>query len=102
MTPFRQAAVDLEAYMASGRKNTDSGEPQHGEKNMHAYDQVPHDFWETSGRGETGWNEERWQRWNDDLVEDFSRWLARTAKTCAVLGCMAVAGVMAFWIWSTL
>jgi hypothetical protein len=38
--------------------------------------------------------DEEWKRWDDDLVEDFSRWLKRVAKVFIVAVCIASAAVV--------
>ena len=71
------------------------------ESTMHADHQVSKDLWESPGRSEIAWDEEGWQRWDDDLVEDFGRWLTGIAKTSVVLSCVVFSGLITLWIWST-
>jgi hypothetical protein len=38
--------------------------------------------------------DEEWKRWDDELVEDFSRWLNRAAKVFIIAVCVVSAAVV--------
>ncbi len=42
------------------------------------------------------------QRWDEDLVEDFGRWLILIAKTFAVLFLLGSALILVTWLWKGL
>jgi hypothetical protein len=44
---------------------------------------------------ETSSDADEWQRWDEQLVEDFGRWLSRLAKVFAIL-LLAVLAAIAF------
>jgi hypothetical protein len=46
------------------------------------------------GYRETGENVEQSQRWDEDLVEEFARWVSRLAKACAILLIAVVTGAL--------
>jgi hypothetical protein len=46
---------------------------------------VTGDIRKMPGHGKTGKDVEQWQRWDEELVEEFGRWISRLAKACAIL-----------------
>ena len=51
------------------------------------------------GCRETSCNTEEWERWDEDLVKDFGRWLGRLAKTLGLLFLGILAALVIRWIW---
>jgi hypothetical protein len=51
------------------------------------------------GHKETSHNADQWQRWDEDLVEEFGRWLSRLAKAFAILLLVVSAAVVIGWFW---
>jgi len=45
---------------------------------------------------------DKWQRWDEDLVEDFGRWLILIAKTFAVVFLLGSALILVTWLWKGL
>ena len=52
----------------------------------------------TMGRRETSGHAEEWQRWDEDLVKDFGRWLSRFAKTFGLLLLGVLAALIIGWL----
>jgi hypothetical protein len=53
------------------------------------------DLRENSEYNRTSYRDEEWKRWDDELVEDFSRWLNRAAKVLLItLGLVSAAVVI--------
>jgi hypothetical protein len=52
---------------------------------------------ETFERDEGNDGVEEWQRWDEELVNEFGRWLARLAKTLVVLLLAVFAGAAMGW-----
>ena len=50
------------------------------------------------GYRETSCNTEEWERWDEDLVTDFGRWLGRLAKTLGLLFLGVLAALVIGWI----
>ena len=51
------------------------------------------------GHQETSHNGDEWRRWDEDLVEEFGRWLSRLAKAFAILLLSVLAAVVIGWFW---
>ncbi len=45
---------------------------------------------------------DKWQRWDEDLVEDFGRWLVLIAKTFAVVFILGSALILITRLWKGL
>jgi len=43
------------------------------------------DFMRMPGHRKIGNDGEQWQRWDEELVEEFGCWVSRLAKACAIL-----------------
>ena len=52
----------------------------------------------TSGYGETTNEDNEWQRWDEELVEEFGRWLSRVAKVFAILFLTICGAVSIGWL----
>ena len=46
---------------------------------------------------ETSSDADEWQRWDEQLVEDFGRWLSRLAKALAILLLAVFAAIALGW-----
>jgi hypothetical protein len=46
------------------------------------------------GHTETHNDVDPWQRWDEELVEEFGRWISRLAKACAILLIVVSTGVL--------
>ena len=55
---------------------------------------IAEDITEKPGYRETGEEVEQWQRWDEDLVEEFGCWVSRLAKACAILLIAVVTGAL--------
>lgn len=53
----------------------------------------------TLGRQETGYDTSEWQRWDEDLVEDFGRWLSRIAKAFTIVLLVGSSLIAVLWLW---
>ena len=51
------------------------------------------------GHKEASHNADQWRRWDEDLVEEFGRWLSRLAKAFAILLLAVSAAVIIGWLW---
>jgi hypothetical protein len=51
------------------------------------------------GHQEISHNGNEWRRWDEDLVEEFGRWLSRFAKAFAILLLSVLAAVVMGWFW---
>ena len=51
----------------------------------------------TSGYEITRNSAGEWQRWDEEIVEEFGRWLARIAKACTLLALGVFAAVYIGW-----
>ena len=49
------------------------------------------------GHEETSHNGDQWRRWDEDLVEEFGRWLTRLAKALAILLLAVFTAVVVGW-----
>jgi len=61
---------------------------------MDFYRSVIGDTTKMPGHRKTGRDVEQWQRWDEELVEEFSCWVSRLAKACAILLIAIVAGAL--------
>lgn len=52
---------------------------------MCPYFGIPEEFGKTLGCQETRCDANQWRRWDEELVEEFGRWLSRLAKALAIL-----------------
>jgi len=52
---------------------------------MDLYTVNAEDLMRMPGHRETSNDGEQWQRWDEDLVEEFGCWVSRLAKACAIL-----------------
>ena len=53
----------------------------------------------TLGHQETGYDADEWQRWDEELVEDFGRWLSRIAKAFTIVLLVGSALIAVTWLW---
>ncbi len=65
---------------------------------MSPYYGIPEELRKTLGDSETSCNADGWQRWDEDLVGEFGRWLSRIAKAFAVVFLAGSALVAAAWL----
>jgi hypothetical protein len=61
---------------------------------MHLYPGNAEDLMRMSGYRKTGKDMESWQRWDEELVEEFGCWVSRLAKACAILLIAIVTGAL--------
>jgi hypothetical protein len=66
---------------------------------MCPYYGIPEDLKKTLGRQETNYDNDQWQRWDEELVEEFGRWLGRLAKALSILLLAVIAGMVIGWLW---
>jgi hypothetical protein len=52
------------------------------------------DLMRIPGHRKTGNDGEQWQRWDEELVEEFGCWVSRLAKACAILLIAVSAGAL--------
>jgi hypothetical protein len=60
---------------------------------------LPDEVEKTLGRQETGYDTSEWQRWDEDLVEDFGRWLSRIAKAFTIVLLVGSSLIAVLWLW---
>ena len=48
--------------------------------------------------GETDYDIDEWQRWDEELVERFGRWLSRLGKALAIMLLAVVSAVVVGWL----
>ena len=65
---------------------------------MSSYHGTKEELMSTMGRRETSGHAEEWQRWDEDLVKDFGRWLSRFAKTFGLLLLGVLAALIIGWL----
>jgi hypothetical protein len=70
-----------------------------GGNNMCPHYGIPEELRRTLGHQETKYDGDQWRRWDEELVEEFGRWLSRLAKALAILLLAVVAGVVIGWLW---
>ena len=51
-------------------------------------------------RGNGNYDMEEWERWDENLVEDFGHWLTLVAKAFAVVILLCVLMGLGTWLWS--
>lgn len=66
---------------------------------MSAYYRFPDELEETLGHQETGYDGSEWQRWDEELVEDFGRWLSRIAKAFTIVLLAGSCLIVVAWLW---
>lgn len=66
---------------------------------MSPYYRLPDKLEKTSGHQETGYDADEWQRWDEELVEDFGRWLSRIAKAFTIVLLVGSALIAVTWLW---
>ena len=71
----------------------------HGENDLNPYYRLPEEVEKTSERQETGYDTSEWQRWDEDLVEDFGRWLSRIAKAFTIVLLVGSSLIAVLWLW---
>jgi hypothetical protein len=54
--------------------------------------------------GTPGWarDNDPWQRWDEDIVQELLRWLGRLARVFAIMFLAVFAATSLAWLWSTL
>jgi hypothetical protein len=65
---------------------------------MPSYHGATEELMSNMGCRETSCNTEEWERWDEDLVKDFGRWLGRLAKTLGLLFLGVLAALVIGWI----
>ena len=58
---------------------------------------TPEGLRQTRENYETISDADEWRRWNEELVEDFGRWLSRLAKAFAILLLAVSAAIAIVW-----
>jgi hypothetical protein len=53
----------------------------------------------TTEHQETSCKTEEWRRWDEEIVEDFGRWLIRIAKASGLLLLAVLAALVIRWLW---
>ena len=71
----------------------------YGEIKMSPYYRFPDELEKIPGRQETGCDASEWQRWDEDLVEDFGRWLRRIAKAFTIALLVGSCLMVVAWLW---
>jgi hypothetical protein len=66
---------------------------------MCPYHGIREEVRKTLGHQGTSCNDNQWQRWDEELVEEFGRWLSRLAKAFAILLLAVSAAVVIGWFW---
>jgi predicted phosphoadenosine phosphosulfate sulfurtransferase len=66
---------------------------------MNSYYRLQDNPEKTLGQQETGYDADEWQRWDEELVEDFGRWLSRIAKAFTIVLAVGSALVAVTWLW---
>ena len=55
---------------------------------------VTEDVTKMPGHRKTSKDVEQWQRWDEELVEEFGCWVSRLAKACAILLIAVLTGAL--------
>ena len=71
----------------------------HGENDLNPHYRLPDEVEKTLGHQETGYDTSEWQRWDEDLVEDFGRWLGRIAKAFTIVLLVGSSLIAVLWLW---
>ena len=66
---------------------------------MGAYSEVGQEPGKTARPQDTIYDVDEWQRWDEEMVEDFGRWLSRIGKTFAILILVGSAVIVIGWFW---
>lgn len=66
---------------------------------MNPHYRFPDEVEKTLGHQETGYDAGEWQRWDEDLVEDFGRWLSRIAKAFTIVLVAGSSLIAVLWLW---
>jgi hypothetical protein len=66
---------------------------------MSPYFEFPDELEKTLGHQEPGYDPSEWQRWDEELVEDFGRWLSRIAKAFAIVLIVGSCLIVVVWLW---
>ena len=68
---------------------------------MGAYSEVGQEPGKTAKAHDTVYDVGEWERWDEEMVEDFGRWLNRIVKTFAILILSGLAVIVIAWLWKT-
>ncbi len=60
---------------------------------------IPEKLRKTLGRQQTSRDNNRLRRWDEELVEEFDRWVSRLAKAFAILLFVVCAALVIGWFW---
>ena len=60
---------------------------------------LPDEVEKTLGHQKAGYDTSEWQRWDEDLVEDFGRWLGRIAKAFTIVLLVGSSLIAVLWLW---
>jgi len=66
---------------------------------MYPHHGIREEVRKTLGHQETSCKDNQWQRWDEELVEEFGRWLSRLAKAFAILLLAVSAALIIGWFW---
>jgi hypothetical protein len=53
----------------------------------------------TLGHQQTSCDDNQWRRWDEELVEEFGRWVSRLAKAFAILLLAVSVALVIGWFW---
>jgi hypothetical protein len=65
---------------------------------MGAYSEVGQEPGKTWKAHDTVYDVDEWERWDEEMIEDFGRWLNRIVKTFAILILTGSAVVVIAWL----
>ena len=60
---------------------------------------IPEELRKTLEYQQTSRNDNQWRRWDEEVVEEFGRWLSRLAKAFAILLLAVSAALVIGWFW---
>jgi len=66
---------------------------------MCPYYRIPEELRKTLGYQQTSCDDNQWRRWDEELVEEFGRWVSRLAKAFAILLLAVSAALVIGWFW---
>ena len=58
---------------------------------------IPEEVRKTLGHQQTSCDDNQWRRWDEELVEEFGRWVSRFAKAFAILLLAVSAALVIGW-----
>ena len=60
---------------------------------------IPEELRKTLRHQQTSCDNNQWRRWDEELVEEFGRWVSRLAKVFAILLLAVSAALVIGWFW---